>query len=114
MKNDFPREQIEIELSNSSKFTLRNELGKSRVCARKAAGLALRYWFQDKGLITEAISPFKAIELFYNSIDIPPDIHQAASLLLQKVDANYHFPDNIKLIDEAQKIITFVKSQSED
>ena len=114
MKNTFPAKKIESELSNSAMFVANNELGKSRVCARKAAGLALRYWLENKMQLNETISPFQAIELFYEKADISPDIHQAVGYLIQKVDVNYNFPDHINLISEAKKIINFVKSQSED
>jgi hypothetical protein len=114
MKNTFPAKEIESELSNSAMFESKHELGKSRVCARKAAGLAIRYWLQNKMQLNESISPFQAIELFYEKADTSPDIHQAAGFLLQKVDLNYNFPDQINLISEAKKIINFVKLQSED
>ncbi|MAT43158.1 MAG: hypothetical protein CL609_12515 [Anaerolineaceae bacterium] len=114
MKKIFPTDEIESELSKSEMFVSNNELGKSRVCARKAAGLALRYWLENKMLLNETISPFQAIELFYEKADAPPDIHQTAGLLLRKVDQNYNFPDYINLINEAKKIIIFVKSQFED
>lgn len=113
MDNQFPVIQIETELSNASLFKLNDELGKSRVCARKAAGLALRFWLQQNQKIEEAISPFKAIEFFYAMPDIPPEMQKIAGHLLQKVDADYHFPEHINLIKAAEKIVKFVKSQSE-
>ncbi len=114
MKNKFPTEQIETELQASYQFKEKGEGGKSRVCARKAAGLALRYWLQSTQPTHAVISPFKAIELFFTQPGIPTEIHTASAYLLQKVDTDYHFPEEIDLIQEAQKLINFVKSQSED
>lgn len=106
----FPTQLIEIDLQMAEKFFQSGEIGKSRVCARKAAGRAARYW------------------LLMNIPDTPPtiDLFQALTLLkqfcpkenidqtlldnlLMKVDFSYNMPDHIDLIYAAKSIISQIQ-----
>ncbi len=107
---NFPNKMIENDLKMAETFLQSGELGKYRVCARKAAGRAARFWINKNFPETPStIDLFQALILLKQRF--PADKIDQALLdnLLMKVDDSYNFPAHIDLIYAAKTIILQIK-----
>lgn len=104
--------KIETELQLAIQYKVLNQEGKSRVCARRAAGLAILLWFKQKSIDQDGLTIYNALSHFKEMEEIPENVKEAASLLIQKVDENYRLPKNINLIEQAKTIVEFTKNNS--
>ena len=109
MSNPTIQSEIETELQLAIQYNALNQEGKSRVCARRAAGLAILLWFKQKSIDQDGLTIYNALSHFKEMEEIPENVKQAASLLIQKVDENYRLPENTHLIEQAKTVIEFTK-----
>ena len=109
MSNPTIQSEIETELQLAIQYNALNQEGKSRVCARRAAGSAILLWFKQKSIDQDGLTIYNALSHFKEMEEIPENVKEAASLLIQKVDENYRLPENIHLIEQAKTIIEFTK-----
>jgi hypothetical protein len=102
---DDPWEMAERDLSAARQARFAGNEGKSRVCARRAAGKALR----AAGFTSEP--PLAAIRYWVSSQTLPDEVKKACANLVQTVDENYTLPEYIDLISDAETVITYLKSK---
>lgn len=104
--------QAEDELKRAQMARENHNEGMARVCARRAAGLALQGFLAENG---KPASSGNAIALL-NDPEIryvtPPELHEIMNHLLLKVDENYQFPVEIDLLLETQNLIQKLKALS--
>jgi hypothetical protein len=99
------RVQIEGELRRAEMARDQGNEGRARVCARRAAGAALRDTLHQAG--SEQI-PSSAIDLLHEARDLPGLTERArvaVERLLQKVDEGFTLPQSWDLIGEARILI---------
>ncbi|PKN85164.1 MAG: hypothetical protein CVU46_11995 [Chloroflexi bacterium HGW-Chloroflexi-8] len=107
MHQNFPKEDIEKDLALAYFFNAKGEFGKSRVCARKAAGKAARFWLRTNYTeISFSIDPFQALKLIQEKFDQNDPISIHIRNLLLKVDKEFNLPENIDLLKSSEFIIT--------
>lgn len=94
------------ELDAARQFRNAGNEGKARVCARRAAGKALKAAGISSGL------PLAAIRSWIASTSLPDDIRIACANLLRTVDDTYSLSDGIDLIADAGEIIGYLQSIS--
>ena len=99
------RIQIEEELQRAEKARNECNEGRTRVCARRAAGVALRDTLRQAGA---ARIPTSAIDLLHEARGLPgltERAREAVERLLQKVDEGFNLPQSWDLIAEARILI---------
>lgn len=96
----------EQELNTARQFRIAGNEGKARVCARRAAGKALKAAGISSGL------PLAAIRTWMETTNLPEDIRTACANLLRTVDDTYSLADGIDLLADAEVIIQFLRSNS--
>ena len=97
-------QEVETELISARAARAAGNEGKARVCARRAAGKALRTAGLSSG------PPLAAIRLFLDSHKLPHDVQEACSHLLLTVNEEYRLADGIDLIADSEKIVSYVRS----
>lgn len=88
-------EQAEIARANGNE-------GKARVCARRAAGIAIKEYFFRAGLPYAPHSAYQNLAYLKNLPDAPPSVKEIATHLLERVTAEHELPVKADLLAEAR------------
>lgn len=102
------RIQIERELSAGAQAREQGLEGKARVCARRAAAIALRHHFSRRQPQMASLSVMDMIQVFQESSDLSPSIREICAHLLTRVDPDYNFPVPVDLLAEARILIDYI------
>jgi hypothetical protein len=105
--------EIYAELEQADAAHAAGNEGRARVCARRAAGLAARIFLtrhdvrlidatRDKARLSSA---YEALQTLAQFPGLAPNLKQAALHLTMRVNAEFHLPAGINLIDEAHLLI---------
>lgn len=93
---------IQNELTKAKEARAQNNEGMARVCARRAAGMAAKLYWQRQGIQSLDPSAYHQLQLLQNSPGVLSHrAYQAIERLLMRVDTEFHLPDEIDLIEEA-------------
>jgi hypothetical protein len=82
--------------------------GKARVCARRAAGVALREYLRLSGAYENVSGPGSAYDLLgaVQRIEkIPLSVKEAARKLLLTVNEDHNLPIQVDLLEEARGLV---------
>lgn len=101
--NDWESEyQAEIEHAISARE--KGNEGMARVCARRAAGIILKAYFETQGINYYPESSYDRLRLFQSLPDTPRDARELANLFLMQVNFDHNLPPDVDLIREVQRI----------
>jgi len=75
--------------------------GKARVCARRAAGVAVGEYFRRRGIFPPVSGAYNILKFFQSSSDVPDDARSIAAHFLERVDVEFNLPIDIDLIQDA-------------
>lgn len=95
----FDREMEAAEVAR-----LRDNKGRSRVCARRAAGIIATVALEQRGVRSTAVSALDQLELLQKSLG---KSHAASPLLehlLLQVDEQFDLPQGIDLLADAREL----------
>ncbi len=104
MENVNPQEQIDAEFQRAEQARKHGNEGQARVCARRAAGIAIREYFGRRGEIIRTPSAYDLLNLLIEDSSLSDDLRQIATHLTLRVDEEFKLPADIDLIVEAKKI----------
>jgi hypothetical protein len=96
--------QIEIEIRKALLARNNGNEGQARVCARRAAGIAIRKYFLQKNLPNAHKSAYELLLAYINEPDIPANTRQIAVNLTMRVSESFRLPVNVDLIEEARSL----------
>lgn len=102
---------IDLELARADQARQTGNEGMSRVCARRAAGIAIREYFTHHHI--EITDP-SAISLLTQLIQLestPADIKSIIDSLLTRVTPDYRLPFPVDLTACTKQLITWVADQ---
>jgi len=99
-------DQIESELKRAEAAQAAGNAGLARVCARRAAGIALRGW---SGQVGDAMKQLGKLQQDHR---MPENIREAARRLSTKVQLDHTLPFKSDLIEEARMIIEYLQGSS--
>ena len=101
-----PEIHTELELARQARKS-GNE-GKARVCARRAAGMALRKFFERSRISAMGKSSYQLIQTFADLPGLDPRLRQSAINLSVKVNESFNLPEEVDLISEANFLCEFL------
>ncbi len=81
---------------------VRGNEGQARVCARRAAGVVVREFFQRRGVPIVNPGAYDLLQKIISHDDIPNRARQAAELLTLRVTEEFQLPVAVDLIEEAR------------
>jgi hypothetical protein len=86
--------------------------GRARVCARRAAGWAVRAWYQAREGSGWGGDAMKQLTRLGADGTVPEAVRQAAGRLLTKVDLDHSLPFDDDPVEDAERIIAHVSGGS--
>ena len=81
---------------------LKNE-GQARVCARRAAGIAIREYLRRQGIRPPSTNAYDLLNLLKEDPRLSPDLKQIADHLTLRVTEEFKLPVDADLVAEARK-----------
>ena len=99
------QDKIQAEFLNAENSRLSGNEGKARVCARRAAGMALREYLISISRDRPELNNFEI--LVDNGIRqiLPGEIHPALNHLTMRVGMDYNLPAGIDLLKDARQVV---------
>lgn len=96
--------QIKAEFEKAAEARGRGNEGQARVCARRAAGIAVREYLVRQGIRPPSVSAYDLLNLIKEepSLASRPDLRQIADHLTLRVTEEFKLPVNADLVAEAQ------------
>jgi hypothetical protein len=100
--------RIAAELNAAEQALAEDNPGRARVCARRAAGLAIRAWYQRRESPAWSGDAMTQLVRLRADTDVPGPIRQAAVRLTTKVDEEHKLPFEDDPVQDAERIVAFV------
>src|SRR5512140_1176002 len=95
--------EIQAELQKAGQARARGNEGQARVCARRAAGIAARAYFERLGKPILSSSAYDLLNLVAQDPAVPAALRESAAYLTLRVDEQFKLPPGIDLLAEAEK-----------
>jgi len=96
--------QIENELKRGEEVRAAGNEGQARVCARRAAGIAVREYWKRRGITVRDPSAYEILRQLSDTPEIPPEARQAAVNLTLRVTEEFQLPVDVDLLAEARRL----------
>lgn len=99
------REKILIELAHGTAAREAGLEGQARVCARRAAGAAIRAYFDQHGYVSSGNSAIDLLQDLAQQPEISPRVLEISQQLLQRVDTSFSLPDKTDLLAAIRELV---------
>lgn len=93
---------IEMEFERAVEARANGNEGQARVCARRAAGIAIRDYLTRKGISIPSQSAYDLLNLIKDDPLLPPDLKLVADHLTLRVTEEFKLPVDADLITESR------------
>ena len=107
---DANQASVEKELAQAHKARAMGNEGQARVCARRAAGIAIRGWYRHRlgsGWQGDAL---KQLQRLQTDVLEPENVRAAARRLTTVVDVDHRLPFGDDPIEDARNIVAFMSA----
>ena len=98
--------EIDRELERAEQARARKNEGQARVCARRAAGIAIREYLTRQGIRPPSTSAYDLLNLLRDDPHLSPDLKRIADHLTLRVTEDFKLPVEADLVAEARKFCT--------
>ena len=98
------RERIEAEFQKAEKARAMNNEGQARVCARRAAGMAVREYLTRKRAPPRTASAYDLLNIIKDDPHLSPDLKLIAEHLTLRVTEEFKLPVDVDLVAEAREL----------
>jgi hypothetical protein len=105
-------EEIEQELAQAHKAREAGHEGRARVCARRAAALAIREWYRRRLGAGWHGDAMKQLQRLQADALAPENVREAARRLTTRVDFDHTLPFESDLIADARLIISSLTKEA--
>jgi HEPN domain-containing protein len=99
---DSPQSEIEAEFERAASARARSNEGQARVCARRAAGIAVREYLTRKGTPPRSASAYDLLNLIKDEATLSTDLKLIADHLTLRVTEEFKLPVDVDLVAEAR------------
>lgn len=104
MFNEAVLKAVQEELRQAYQARADGFEGRCRVCARRAAGLAVKEYFRLRGESFSG-SAYDVLVVLRSREDVPDAAREAAARLTERVDASFQLPLQGDLAAEAERLV---------
>ena len=95
--------EIQAEFEKADQARARGNEGQARVCARRAAGIALREYLTRRGVRPPSVSAYDMLNQIKSDPQLSPELKEIAGHLTLRVNEEFKLPVNADLIVEARQ-----------
>ncbi|MDH4069055.1 MAG: hypothetical protein OEV30_01390 [Ignavibacteria bacterium] len=104
---DEAREQSRRELDQAGQAIAEGNAGKARVCSRRAAGIAIRFWLQEHPRRMWGVDAMNQLRNLHLDQSIPQSVRAAAKRLTSRVNPEFGPPHKEDPVEDSRTIIEF-------
>jgi hypothetical protein len=94
--------QIQAEFDRAEQARANGNEGQARVCARRAAGIAIREYLTRQGIRPPSVSAYDLLNLLKDDPRLSPNLKLIADHLTLRVTQEFKLPVDADLIAEAK------------
>ena len=94
--------QIQMEFDRANQARAKGNEGQARVCARRAAGIAIREYLTRRGIHISSTSAYDLLNLLKEDSLLPLDLKLVADHLTLRVTEEFKLPVEADLAAEAR------------
>jgi hypothetical protein len=94
--------EINAEFEKAEQARARGNEGQARVCARRAAGIAVREYLRRQDVRPPSVSAYDLLNSLKNDPRLSPELRQIAEHLTLRVTEEFRLPVNADLVTEAK------------
>lgn len=94
--------EMQTEFDRAVQARARGNEGQARVCARRAAGIAIREYLTRQAIRPPSTSAYDLLNLIKDDARLSPDLKRIADHLTLRVTEEFKLPVNADLIAEAR------------
>lgn len=105
-----PAEEIQKEFEQAQKARANNNEGQARVCARRAAGIAIRDYLVRSGIRPSSRSAHDLLNLIKEHPPLPPDLKLVADHLTLRVTEEFKLPIEADLVAESKLLCDWLSN----
>jgi HEPN domain-containing protein len=98
------QEQIQKEFETAEQARARGNEGQARVCARRAAGIAIREYLTRRGIRPPSTSAVDLLNLIKDDPLLSPDLKLVIDHLTLRVTEEFKLPVDADLVAEAKTL----------
>jgi HEPN domain-containing protein len=98
------KEEIEAEFARAETARLRGNEGQARVCARRAAGIAIREYLARRGTPVQTPSAYDLLNMLKGDDRVPADLQPLLDHLTLRVNEEFKLPVEADLIQDARRL----------
>lgn len=95
--------ELQAEFRKAEQARARGNEGQARVCARRAAGIAVREYLSRRSIRPPSTSAYDLLNLIKEDPLLPPDLKQIAGHLTLRVTEEFKLPVDVDLVAEAKE-----------
>jgi hypothetical protein len=103
--------QLRKEFEKAQQARINKNEGQARVCARRAAGIAIREYLTRKGTQVPSMSAYDLLNLLKEDTLPPPEIQLIVDHLTVRVTEDFELPVDADLIAEARILCNWLLDQ---
>jgi HEPN domain-containing protein len=94
--------EIQAEFEKAAQARGRGNEGQARVCARRAAGIAIREYLTRRGVRPPSVSAYDLLNLIKDDALLSADLRLIADHLTVRVTEEFKLPVEVDLVEEAK------------
>jgi hypothetical protein len=98
------QDELQLEFERAEQARVKGNEGQARVCARRAAGIAIREYLARRGTLPTSISAYDLLNLLKDDPHLSPDLKRIADHLILRVTDEFKLPVNADLVAEAKQL----------
>jgi hypothetical protein len=95
---------LQIEFDRAAQARARGNEGQARVCARRAAGIAIREYFANNGTRVATASAYDLLNILKDDAHLPAELKTAVEHLTARVTEEFKLPVDADLIVDSRKL----------
>lgn len=96
--------ELENEFDQAQLAHTQGNEGKARVCARRAAGIAIREFYARQGRSLHTSSAYDLLRMLAEEPKLSPDLIRSAAYLTLRVTEEFKLPVDVDLLVEARNL----------
>ena len=96
--------KIDLEFQRADEARSKKNEGQARVCARRAAGIAVREFLTRRGTPPRTASAYDLLNLLKDDPHLSPDLKLIADHLTLRVTEEFKLPVDADLVAEARTL----------
>jgi hypothetical protein len=96
--------EIQAELEKASRARHRGNEGMARVCARRAAGIAVKVYLARRGVLVKSASSIELLHRLQNDPILSPELKTLIDHLTLRVDEEFKLPPDVDVLADAGRL----------